>query len=79
MNRVVRLPSRRSPFARATTSLTSFTPEVTALNATNRLSVDSATRRASVVLPDPGGPQKIIEGARSSSINLRNGASGAVR
>ena len=34
---------------------------MTALNATKRDSVASAMMRARVVLPEPGGPQKIIE------------------
>ena len=68
-------PARRS--ARAMTSLISLMPDRTALNETNRAVVRSAIRRASVVLPVPGGPQKIIDCSRSRSIASRSGAPGA--
>jgi len=44
------------------TSLISFTPERTALKARNWAPVVEAMIMAKVVLPDPGGPHKIIEG-----------------
>ena len=40
-------------------------------NVTNRARVVLAMIRASVVFPEPGGPQKIIEGMRSLSMALR--------
>ena len=43
--------------ARAMTARTSFTPEVTAESASNAMLLWSASTRASVVLPVPGGPQ----------------------
>src|SRR3954471_17474426 len=49
------------------------TPSVTALKGTNSRSVELATRCASVVLPLPGGPQKIIEPGVPRSIASRNG------
>ena len=48
-------------FACSTAARTSFTPAITAESATNSASHVRATRRASVVLPVPGGPQRIIE------------------
>ncbi len=45
--------------ARSITSRTSFTPAVTALSCSNARRVVPATASANVVLPVPGGPQKI--------------------
>ena len=39
----------------------SFTPDNTADSGTNSASKAEAIRRASVVLPTPGGPHRIIE------------------
>ena len=59
-----RAPARAARAARsaaAMTSLISLMPEVTALNATNSAPATDASSRASVVLPVPGGPQRISE------------------
>src|SRR5438445_2609843 len=40
-------------------------------NGTNRARVVLAMMRASVVSPDPGGPQRIIDGMRSLAMALR--------
>src|SRR5262245_22106511 len=50
------------------TARISLTPESTAENATNRAPVLSAISDASVVLPVPGGPQRIIEWSSPRSI-----------
>src|SRR5262245_23308113 len=47
-------------------------PEVTALNGTNSDDVLLAMTLASVVLPEPGGPQRTSEVKRSSSIKRRS-------
>ena len=63
-----RAAARARPFARAArsaTSRTSLTPAVTADNGSNAFSVAPATRRAMVVLPVPGGPQRITDDSRS--------------
>ena len=54
----------------------SATPEVTALSWTKWARVVWATIRASVVLPEPGGPQRMIEESRSASIALRSNVPG---
>ena len=46
-------------------------PLVTAEKSMNEAQVRRAITRAKVVLPTPGGPQKIIEGVRSASIMER--------
>ena len=51
----------------------SFTPLSTAERLIQWASLTSATRRASVVLPVPGGPQKIKEWSRPDSIITRSG------
>ncbi len=65
--------------ARSRTSRTSFTDALTADSGSNALAVVSAMSRASVVLPVPGGPQKITEDSRSSSMSARSGRPGASR
>ena len=55
------------------------TPSVTALNGTNTRCDVVATRWARVVLPLPGGPQKIIEPGTPRSIASRSGLPGASR
>ena len=78
MNTMVRLPvMRRRCSAVAITSLTSLMPASTALNATNSAFVRSAISRASVVLPVPGGPHRMIDCSRSRSIISRSGRPGA--
>ena len=60
-NRMVCRPCAFQICACSTTSRISFTPDKTAESATNWASKECATSRASVVLPTPGGPQKIME------------------
>ena len=52
-------------------------PASTALNDTNSASVTSAIARASVVLPVPGGPQRITDWSASRTIASRSGRPGA--
>ena len=61
------------------TARTSRTPALTADSATNSRSVWAATTLASVVLPVPGGPHRIIDDSRSASISARSGAPGPSR
>src|SRR5688500_11718435 len=68
---------RRECSATAMTSLISLMPASTALNATNRARVAFAINLASVVLPVPGGPHRMIERRRSCSIASRSGRPGA--
>ena len=58
------------------TSRISLMPESTALNETNRALVVSAMMRASVVLPVPGGPHRMMDCSRSRSIASRSGLPG---
>ncbi len=58
---MVRWPSSRAVSACVITSLISLTPLATALKLTNSARVRRAITRAKVVLPTPGGPQKIID------------------
>ena len=64
MNSKVPRPASRSPRAASNTLRRSATPEKTADNGTNANAVRCARRRATVVLPHPGGPQRIIEVSR---------------
>ena len=78
--RMVPLPiSASRSRAPAITSRTSFTPAVTAESDTKARSVVDATTVARVVLPVPGGPQRMIEESRSASMRLRSGAPGPSR
>ena len=52
-------------------ALMSLIEVLVAENGTKRARVDLAMIRASVVFPEPGGPQKIIDGMRSLSMALR--------
>jgi len=70
------LPAR-SCCACSTAARTSFTPAITAESARNSESQVFATRRASVVLPVPGGPHRIIECRLRPSSRRRNGLPGA--
>ena len=54
----------------------SATPENTAESGSKCSEVCSASRRASVVLPQPGGPQRIIEESRPAATMRPMGASG---
>ena len=69
---IVLRPKARSSSAWCITSLISLMPLVTAENVMNRAFVVRAITFASVVLPTPGGPQKIIEGTTSRSIIPRS-------
>jgi hypothetical protein len=55
----------------------SFTPASTADSTMNWASTAVATSRASVVLPTPGGPHRIIECSRPDSSAARSGLPGA--
>ena len=61
------------------TSRTSLTPEVTADRVKSLRSSAVATSLASVVLPTPGGPQRMNEGTLPVSMNLRNTPCGPTR
>ena len=65
--------------AAAITCLISLMPLITAENSMKVACVESAMILASVVLPTPGGPQKIIEPGSSRSIWTRNGLPGPTR
>ena len=54
-------------------------PAVTADSCSNALAVWPAISRASVVLPVPGGPQRITDDSRSASISARSGRPGPSR
>ena len=73
MKRIVRcwFAPRRSRACRIT-ARTSSTRAETADSSSKSAPVRSATIRASVVLPTPGGPKRIIDGGRSSSIARRS-------
>ena len=76
-NRIVPWPcSPRRWRARSITSRTSFTPAVTALSCSKARFVLPATARARVVLPVPGGPQKMALVSRSFSTSRRSGRPG---
>ncbi len=47
-------------------SRSSLTPLVTALSCRNRAPISSASSRASVVFPAPGGPYRMIDPSRST-------------
>ena len=67
----------RAACARSTASRISLTPPSTADMAMNWASNASAIRRASVVLPTPGGPHRIIECSRPDSKATRKRLAGA--
>ena len=75
MKSTVRRPcAPRRSRARPITACTSALPDETAESSSNADCVLAATMRASVVLPVPGGPKKIDEDTRSSSIARRSAA-----
>ena len=77
MKTTVRRPSRRRRSSAARrTSRTSFTPERTALIASKWAFVRRRITKASVVLPEPGGPQRMSERSWSCSIARRRGRPG---
>src|SRR5687767_12669860 len=69
----------RSSWARFTASRMSLTPEKTAESAVNSASKASAMSLASVVLPTPGGPHRIIEWGLRASKASRSGLPGPRR
>src|SRR5216684_3014524 len=69
---MVRWPERDFCSATAMTSLISLMPARTALKETNSELVRRAIRRARVVFPQPGGPQKSMEPRLSFSICTRS-------
>ena len=71
-NTIVRSPKRRLSSACCMTCRISLMPLVTAEKSMNAALVRLAMMRASVVLPTPGGPQKIMELMRSPSIRRRS-------
>ena len=78
--RIVRRRRRaRSVSASATTWRISFTPDSTAENATKRAPMTCAISEASVVLPEPGGPQRIIECSSPRSSAVRSTRPGPSR
>ena len=79
MKTIVRVPYCRARSASAITCLISLIPASTALNSMKSARVIPAIIFASVVLPVPGGPQKISELMSSRSIWTRSGLPGAIR
>ena len=78
MNKIVFRPDVRSRLiAAAMTRRISATLLSTPLSLTNSAFVMSAMTCASVVLPVPGGPEKMTEGNRSASIARRSNLPGA--
>ncbi len=65
--------------ASATTSRSAATPSIVVLSCSKRAPTASASRRPIVVLPEPGGPHRIIEGRRPPSTSRRSGAFGPRR
>ena len=78
-NTIVRSPKRRLSSACCMTCLISLMPLVTAEKSMNVALVWFAMMRASVVLPTPGGPQKIMEEIWSCSIRRRSTLPGPSR
>ena len=72
-------PARRMASACSTASRMSLTPASTADSAMKCAPVARASSRASVVLPTPGGPHRIIDGSRPDSKATRSGRPGASR
>jgi hypothetical protein len=62
MNATVRPPASRRARASATSARTSATPLETALSCRQLPPARSASKRARVVLPEPGGPHSTIDG-----------------
>ena len=77
-NSTLRRPrSARAVRARSTASRMSLTPAMTADSCMNSASARRAMSRASVVLPVPGGPQRISEWSWPRSSAWRSGLPGA--
>ena len=64
MNSSVPLPCSRRALARSKALRRSCTPEKIAESCSNSSCVSSASRRATVVLPEPGGPHRMRLGSR---------------
>ena len=79
MKRMVWRPACRLRSACSIAERISFTPEKTADSAMNSCPKAFAVSRASVVLPTPGGPQRIIECGCPDSNASRSGLSGPSR
>src|SRR5215472_16493291 len=79
MKSSVPCPAIRRDFAASKIFLRSATPEKTAERGSKCSEVCSARSRASVVLPQPGGPQRIIEEIWPEATMRPMGASGARR
>ena len=79
MNTMVRPPARLIESARFMTSRISLMPLVTAEKSMNVACVWCAMTRASVVLPTPGGPQKIMDCTWSASMMRRRTLPGPIR
>ena len=67
----MRRPASRQRRASSTSLRTSATPTTTALREKNSQSNSRAKSRANVVLPLPGGPQKIMEANRRLALIAR--------
>src|SRR5690606_30775425 len=78
-NRMVPRPSASRPSASLMISRTLGTPSLTAENGTKCRSVVAAIRRARVVLPVPGGPQKMLLPTSPRRIASPSGLPGASR
>ncbi len=76
-NSTVRRPSAKRCAASASTARTSGNPDSTAEMAWNSASAYCASNSARVVLPQPGGPHRIIECTRPDSTARRSALPGA--
>src|ERR1700689_3871355 len=79
MKTIVRVPYCRARSASAITCLISLIPASTAENSMNSALVRCAMIFASVVLPVPGGPQKMSEPVSSRSTWVRSGLPEPIR
>ena len=79
MKRMVRDPKPAAFSASTITCLISLMPPITAENSMKLAWVASAMILASVVLPTPGGPHRIMDPASSRSISTRRGLPGPSR
>src|SRR5271166_4065453 len=79
MNTMVRVPYCRARSASAMTCLISLIPASTAENSMNSARVMFAMIFASVVLPVPGGPQKMSDPMSSRLICTRSGLPGPIK
>ena len=76
MNRIGRRPAARNLRASLKASRTSATPDMTAESAISGSPTAAASRRAKVVLPQPGGPHRMTEDRRPAASIRPSGASG---